>query len=272
MKSNKFSERVSFFFDYKEASDDKDEIIMEKHFHNLFEIYLIETGECRYFIDNKIYNIKRGDIVLIPQGVIHNTGYKNGNYSRMLINCSQKYIPASFNLYPKNGYIYRNPEVWDEIYSCFEKIMWEYKKKDNYSNDILENYTNILFLLILRNKNRYKNCDAKSSFIEEAVKYIQENCHNEITLKSLAVKYSVSPEHFSREFKKTTSFTFNEYLNLLRLKKAQGLLKTSEKAEISKVAQQCGFNDSNYFSIKFKKMFGISPKQMQLSYKLLKNR
>ncbi len=129
MKSNKFSERVSFFFDYKEASDDKDEIIMEKHFHNLFEIYLIETGECRYFIDNKIYNIKRGDIVLIPQGVIHNTGYKNGNYSRMLINCSQKYIPASFNLYPKNGYIYRNPEVWDEIYSCFEKIMWEYKKR-----------------------------------------------------------------------------------------------------------------------------------------------
>lgn len=50
--------------------------------------------------------------------------------------------------------------------------------------------------------------------------------------------------------KKETGFGFSEYLNLLRLQYAETLLQQSDKLSIS---EQCGFNDSNYFSVKFKK-------------------
>lgn len=267
LKFNKFNEKEPFYFDYKHVSNEQDEIIMEQHFHNFYEIYLIESGACEYFIDNKVYKVERGDIVLIPEGVIHNTKYKNGNYSRMLINCSYKYIPSQFNLYPKSDYIYRNSKVWDEIYNIFKKIMKEYHDKNSFAEEILESYAQILFLLILRNKNNYTNNCTNNQLIGDAIKYIQENYSNDLTLKEISTQFCVSSEHFSREFKKVTSFGFSKYLNLLRLKKAQGLLKNSEKTKISDIAHQCGFYDSNYFSIKFKEMYGISPKASQLSYK-----
>ena len=40
-----------------------------RHYHNLFEIYYMKEGNCSYFIDNKVYEITSGDIVLIPDGV-----------------------------------------------------------------------------------------------------------------------------------------------------------------------------------------------------------
>ncbi len=64
-------------------------------------------------------------------------------------------------------------------------------------------------------------------------------------------------------FKKETGFGFCEYLNLLRLQKAEALLKQSDNLSISLIASECGFNDSNYFSVKFKEMYGISPKKVQ---------
>jgi AraC-like DNA-binding protein len=67
----------------------------------------------------------------------------------------------------------------------------------------------------------------------------------------------------SRTFKKETGFGFSEYLNLYRLKRADMLLRERRDMRVVDVAMQCGFNDSNYFSKVYKKMFGVSPKQAQ---------
>ena len=75
----------------------------------------------------------------------------------------------------------------------------------------------------------------------------------------MAKRFSVSREHFSRRFKKETGFGFCDYVNLLRMKKAETLLKQMDNISVAKVAAQCGFSDSNYFSVKFKKMYNISP-------------
>ena len=99
--------------------------------------------------------------------------------------------------------------------------------------------------------------------IEQAVAYIRENFSSDISLSSLAEKFSVSPEHFSRLFKKETGLGFSKYLNSLRLQYAEQLLKNSEHQSITKVAEICGFEDSNYFSKKFKEVYGISPKKVQ---------
>ena len=64
-------------------------------------------------------------------------------------------------------------------------------------------------------------------------------------------------------FRKETGFGFNEYLNLYRLKKAESILKSGNCPNIAQVAIQCGFNDSNYFSSCFRKMYGISPSDLK---------
>ena len=239
------------------------------HYHNLFEVYYMECGECNYFINNKVYEIKSGDLVLIPEGVVHRTTYKSGTeYTRKLINCSRHFIPKSVaNILPKLTYLYRNKEISGEIADIMGKIEAEHKHGDSFSHDALKSYVNLLFLLIARNENTAGTASRGSMLVEGTAAYIQENLSGEITLSKIAESHSVTPEHLSRQFKRETGFGFNEYVTLLRLQRAEYLLTESPSISISDAAYACGFNDSNYFSTKFKAEYGISPlkfKKMKL--------
>lgn len=241
------------------------------HYHSLYEIYFLEEGNCAYFIDNKVYNVQSGDIVIIPDGVIHHTKYDNKKHSRILINCNREYIPDSLqsNISARN-YLYRNPFVADEARIILDKIETEYNLKDSFTDEIISCYTHSLFYLLMRNNESCVDIIDSNKVIEQAVAYIRENFSSDITLSSLAKRFSLSPEHFSRLFKKETGLGFSKYLNSLRLQYAEQLLKTSEEQSITKVAEICGFEDSNYFSKKFKEVYGISPKKLQTKNKIQK--
>ena len=87
----------------------------------------------------------------------------------------------------------------------------------------------------------------------------------EVTLQAVAEECFVSREHLSRIFKKETGFGFNEYLNVYRMQKANAMLAANPKVKVSQVAIQCGFNDSNYFSKQYKRMYGIAPTKSKRS-------
>ena len=264
MKYDKFIDHTDFYFSHVIETEKRKSYKLESHYHNLFEIYLIESGSCNYFIDNKSYKLEVGDIVLIPEGTIHNTEYIDTVHSRILINCSRKYIPSSITEHlPKLQYLYRNPKIKNEVSELLKKIEQEYINSDSLSEDILRCYTHAFFYLLIRNIETQAEVDSKNKYIETAVTLLQQNFKNDITLTQIAKECSLSPEHLSRMFKKETGFGFCEYLNLLRLQKAEALLKQSEGLSISQIACKCGFNDSNYFSVKFKEMYGISPKKVQ---------
>lgn len=233
------------------------------HYHTLYEIYFLLEGSCTYFIDNRVYNVQAGDIVIVPDGLIHHSRYENTSHSRILINCTSRYIPASIRSHiASSNYLYRNPCITDDAKKIFEKIENEYKLKDSLSEEIISCHTHSLFYLLMRNADTCLTVDSRSKVIEQAVAHIRENFSDNISLSSIAEMFSVSPEHFSRMFKKETGLGFSKYLNSLRLQHAEQLLKTTPKPNITRIAESCGFADSNYFSKKFKEMYGVSPKRM----------
>ena len=242
------------------------------HYHSLYEIYFLEEGNCTYIIDNKVYNVKSGDIVIIPDGIIHHTKYDNIEHTRILINCTCDYIPPSVQSgFSSGNYLYRNPSVTDEARKILRKIENEYKLKDDFSDEIISCHTHALFYLLMRNAESCVDIDDGNKLIEQAVAYIKENFAADISLSSLAKKFSVSPEHFSRMFKRETGLGFSKFLNSLRLQHAEQLLKADYEKNITRVAEICGFEDSNYFSKKFKEVYGVSPKKLQKKGKERKN-
>jgi len=230
------------------------------HYHNSFEIYYLLKGTCWYFIDQKSYRLTAGDIALIPNGVIHKTNYETKNHSRMLINCSHALIPESVkNLIPELPYFSNTDATADQISEIFNTIQKEYNYPDEFSADILKNKLSELLLLIARESKVTLSKKNESPIVESAVKYIHNHYMDTINLSDVAKYCYVSREHLSRTFKKETGFGFNEYLNVYRLKKADSLLRENPKRKISEIALSCGFNDSNYFSKSYKKMYGIAP-------------
>ena len=235
-------------------------VMHSHHYHDLFEIYYMASGKCHYFIDDKSYEVLEGDVVLIPEGVIHKTNYGGEEHARILIECSRHFIPDSVREKLKSMvHLYRNSSVTRDIYLILKKIEEEQKNPDEFTSESLRSLMSILFFSLVRNKNTIGIGESKNQMIENIVGYIKANYANDISLSAVAKANFVSAEHLSRTFKKETGFGFNEFLTLVRLQRAEVMLKDRKSKSISEIAYSCGFNDSNYFSDKFKKAYGISP-------------
>ena len=235
-------------------------VMGRQHYHDVFEIYFLEYGSCHYFIDDKSYDVQAGDIVLIPQGTIHKTMYDSGSHKRSLIFCSMHFIPTSLiELLPSIMYHYRNPEISDQIRDIIKSIEKEFSTMDEFSTDAILNHLHLLFFLLARNRSSTIPSHTNKTYITQTISYVKENYSQQLRLSDIAKMHSVSAEHLSREFKKETGFGFNEYLTMLRLQNAERLLKDGTKRSIAEIAYDCGFNDSNYFSDKFKRIYGVSP-------------
>lgn len=97
-----------------------------------------------------------------------------------------------------------------------------------------------------------------NEIISKARSFIGEHLGENLSVATLAEKFYVSPNYFSRLFKRVEGEGCNEYIVRKRIEKAKTLLETTTM-KTGRVAMAVGYNDTNYFSIAFKKHTGVSP-------------
>ena len=169
------------------------------------------------------------------------------------------------NLLFDGFYKAKHGESDDEIEDIFLKMLKEYSSPDELSTELIKSHLSVLISLLFRGAKNRTASEAKHQcrFIETAINYIRENYAANITLDDVARKVSVSRIHLSRTFKSEIGIGLNEYINIYRLKQAQFLLAEFPTKPISEIAYDCGFNDSNYFASRFKKLLGVTPSQFR---------
>lgn len=94
--------------------------------------------------------------------------------------------------------------------------------------------------------------------VAKAKYYIAEHLTEELTVSNIAVSLYITPNYFSRLFKRVTKEGCNEYIVRKRIEKAKSLLDTTS-LKIGEIAMMVGYRDTNYFSLAFKKHTGKSP-------------
>ncbi len=94
---------------------------------------------------------------------------------------------------------------------------------------------------------------------ETARKYIEKNYANpDLSLRMLAEMVGLSPAYFGKTFTAHTTYSFNDYLANVRMRKAAQLL-TETKLPINQISESIGILNTNYFYSVFKKKFGMTP-------------
>ena len=171
-------------------------------------------------------------------------GYKRPNLKKNL-NIKNKFLLKKLEKLLKKVPVLSRETIENSAYLIFSVI-----------NYIIE----IELRFLKENEITIEEEEENSKKIEEIKNYIKQNLKENLKLIELAKKVNLSPYYFSRLFKKVTNKNFHEFINNERIEEAKKLLKNTNYP-ISTIAYDLGFNDSNYFSVVFKKFTGKTPKE-----------
>lgn len=96
--------------------------------------------------------------------------------------------------------------------------------------------------------------------LELILSYVEQNYYEALSLEQIAERFHYSYNYLSAMFGRYTKRNFTDYLNLVRIRKAEGMLK-NRSIRISAVADMAGYSSHGYFSRTFKKYTGCSPSE-----------
>lgn len=103
----------------------------------------------------------------------------------------------------------------------------------------------------LRQYDRFSRC----------IDYMHTHYTEPLSIRDLADAVGFSEPTLYRLFQSHMGVTFNQYLNLLRINTACGILESSPSIPITELAEQCGYNSLSNFYRAFGQLTGKSPNE-----------
>lgn len=132
---------------------------------------------------------------------------------------------------------------------------------DEYQLDRLMS-TIINYALSLQNTQNLLPSDLQLS--QKVMDYIKEHYREpDLTVSSIAQVFQLNSSYLGSVFKKTTNTSILQYLTSLRMEQSRILL-TEHKYKVSEIASMVGYSDVFYYSKRFKKIFGYSPRDYSM--------
>ncbi|MCL6457008.1 MAG: AraC family transcriptional regulator [Gorillibacterium sp.] len=273
----------SIFF-HKHANAIINQNILFLHWHEHFEIIIMQQGTAIFHINSQPYEVGPGDILFVPAGGLH-VGYStcNGEVRHVAI----VFNGSLFNDWaqdPAHAKVvapflegqYHFP-VWPAqhdpacvaYYSLIDQAIEEYHAKRPAYQLVIKMHLYLLFTLLARTflpQNEAHRSAERYSFNRERFKpflqHLETHYADKLTVEAAAKYMNLNPYHFCKMFKRLTGRTFIEYVNVCRTNEAERLLGIGDLT-ITEVASRVGCDNPNYFTKLFKQYKGITPSQMR---------
>lgn len=246
-------------------------VMPSHHCHPYFELFYIESGACRFFIENNMHDMHSGDFMLIPPQVLHYTRYSFGDCKRNIVffreddvwESVKQLLPQQTDFFSEMR-IFQVPEAHrEQIAALLLRMIKEEKIGDKRSSLMLQTLLQELFLLCSRAcrfpQDMPVHIHTTDQQIVQAAQFISSHYPESITMADIAQAAGYSPNYLSRKFREAAGIGVHEYLVFIRLQHAALELITTDDS-ITEIALRCGFSDSNYFKDAFKKRYGVTPR------------
>jgi AraC family transcriptional regulator len=101
------------------------------------------------------------------------------------------------------------------------------------------------------------------------VEHIEEYLGADLRLEQMAAVAHLSIYHFARQFKAATGLPPHQYVILRRVERARQLLQAGRGVFLAEIAARVGFSDQSQFSRHFKRIVGVTPRQFQMSARIV---
>ncbi len=245
-------------------------IMPTHHLHTYYELYYLVQGSCRFFVNDRLYDFRPGDMLMIPPGTIHYTRYLAGASRRIAVYFRKEDLEVQ-ELFGQIRFAERfrsacimqvSDSLREELTAHFLAVTQEAALDDAFTQARLRLLLMDLLLWCVRfcsfPEELPQAIHTTDQAIVRAARYISLHYKDNITSAMIAGEAGFSPNYFSRRFREATGMGIHDYLVLTRLRNAEHLLVSTDRS-VTEIALSCGFSDSGYFKDAFRRIYGMSP-------------
>ncbi|WP_411345319.1 AraC family transcriptional regulator [Paenibacillus sp. WLX1005] len=255
------------------------QVMFPHHWHRHMEFLYVESGEAMIECNAEPVHVRAGDLIVLNGNDLHQgTSLSNQLVYYALIadlqslqSPSQDAVETRFiTPMTQNRLLFRTHIRGDaELQRCMEDIIDEFRNRRVGHELSVKSYMYRLLTLLVRgyvadvsnwkhNENRMRNLERFTPILQ----HIEQCYADEMTIEQLAGMAGLSRFHFSRLFHELTGRTVTEYINRVRINRAEYLLINTGMT-VSEVAMAAGYNDISYFSRTFKKYRDVAPSEIR---------
>ena len=252
----------------------KQNAIFPMHVHNEFEVLRIYEGRTVFYIYDVPYEVSEGDIIFVNSLVPHKTQiFKDSRafFVQFSVDISSgdksmhlsKYLARFINFDNESVVLIKKDDpINAQISTLLESIRNENFEKSHAYDEFIKADIHKIIAILFRQRiitSPYSFFKSENvSKIAPVLEYIDEHYSEEITLFDLASLLNVNESYLCRMFKKSVNTSVVQYLNFVRVCKAEKMLLSTDKG-ISEIAFESGFSSVSYFNRIFKKHKFITP-------------
>lgn len=252
-----FSLRVN----YEEIKTHEEEEHFDSHTHPYCEIYLNLSGDVMFMVENRVYPITVGSVILTRPNEFHHCIYNSFSevHRHFCIQFSadgnERLLPRFFDrpLGDANLIALRAEEQREAERICRLLLDAECSELERYGA-----FFRLLALLELPHPDDGAVSETPlPSDVRIALDYIQTHLSAPLSVTEIAAEAHVSVNTLERHFLSSMKVAPSEFLKERRLAVAQALLR--EGKSVMEACEGSGFSDYSHFIALFRKRFGVTP-------------
>ncbi len=250
---------------------------VEFHSHDFYEIYFFADGNVTYYIENESYDLKKGDVLVIPPGKLHRPVIEEHipyeryvlwiygrfantreNFSKMLEKLNALIAEKGTRRVSFHG------QEAKKLTCLFDSLTEKFHSADEFAFYTAESCIVLIINKIIDELNQSQPVqDENPELIRQVIAYINTNVANAPALEDLTRKFYVSKYYLSHKFKEHTKTSIHRYILMKKISLARQELEKGRTP--NEVCGICGFSTYSNFYKEFKKQTGFSPKDYKKS-------
>ncbi|MEO0573480.1 MAG: AraC family transcriptional regulator [Bacteroidota bacterium] len=243
------------------------------HIHPEYELVYVKNGAGTLRIGNKVHSYSNGTLVLLGGNIPHsdfgNKQFKNGK--EVVVQFSREFVDGKLSHFPElssiKKFIHSSKYVLIFASTIKSHLSHQFERFTtlNHQEKLINLFSILSYLSTQENYIQLFNQDLIHEFREkesyrlrDIFDFLNMHYHLKITTHEISARVGLTPNSFSRFFKKMTNRTFVDFLNEFRVRKAIDIMNEDETT-INEAMYKSGFRSPSYFAKQFFKYQNMTP-------------
>lgn len=246
--------------------------------HPFWELVYINNGQVDIGADDKVYSLGAGDIIFHRPDEFHSIWANYAHAPDLIVISFACNSPAMQNFEQRRFHVnaHQNALLQNLLSAAgdvFSTPLNIHPKILNPKNPGGVYILRLLLTQLLMDMLPYAHVDhsiapphaphpdeSTTEMIDSIINYMRENLHGELCFDDVCRKVGMSATAVKQLFRRYFGMSAMAFYEHVRMGEARQLLR-ERQGDIASVAYELGFSSPSYFSTRFKRVNGVSPRE-----------